>query len=122
MERDTGSAWISGYSSNFLSIDFIFSAIAEEFGLIGIIILFILMIIMLSRTMKIGVNAQSNFPRLFATGFTALLVVQIFINMGVNLGILPVIGISLPLVSYGGSGLIIIFIGLGILQNMRKNA
>ena len=102
--------------------DFIFSAIAEEFGLIGIIILFILMIIMLSRTMKIAVNAQSNFPRLFATGFTALLVVQIFINMGVNLGILPVIGISLPLVSYGGSGLIIIFIGLGILQNMRKNA
>ncbi len=101
--------------------DFIFSAIAEEFGLVGIIILFLLIITMLSRIMKIAINSQSNFPRLFAAGFTALLVVQIFINTGVNLGILPVIGISLPLVSYGGSGLIITFIGLGILQNIKKN-
>lgn len=101
--------------------DFIFSAIAEEFGLVGITVLFLLMIIMLSRIMKIAANSKSNFPRLFAVGLTALIATQIFINVGVNLGILPVIGISLPLVSYGGSSLIITFICLGILQNIKKN-
>lgn len=101
--------------------DFIFSAIAEEFGLAGITLLFFLIIIMLSRIVKIALNAQSNFPRLFSIGFLVLLAVQIFINMGMSLGLMPVIGISLPLVSYGGSGLIATFIGLGILQNIKKN-
>lgn len=101
--------------------DFIFSAIAEEFGLLGVVVLFLLIMIMLFRIMKITINSQSNFSRLFAVGFTALLVVQTFINIGMNLALLPVIGISLPLVSYGGSSLIINLIGLGILQNMKKN-
>lgn len=101
--------------------DFIFSAIAEEFGLAGVAIIFLLLIIAISRIIKIAVDSQSNFPRLFAAGFAILLVIQIFINIGMNLSLLPVIGISLPLISYGGSGLIITFMGLGILQNIRKN-
>ena len=101
--------------------DFIFSAIAEEFGLMGASVIFFLFIVIFFRIIKIAINSQSNFPRLFASGFAVLLIVQIFINAGMNLGLLPVIGVSLPLVSYGGSGLIITFIGLGILQNIKKN-
>ena len=61
---------------------------------------------------------QTYFPRLFASGLAIVLVLQVFIHIGMNLGILPVIGISLPLVSYGGSELIMFFIGLGIIQSI----
>ncbi|MBM3250627.1 MAG: rod shape-determining protein RodA [Candidatus Nealsonbacteria bacterium] len=102
--------------------DFIFSAIAEEFGLMGILILFSLFMVLVWRIMKIAISAQSNFPRLFAFGFAIILVIQAFIHIGMNLGILPVIGLPLPLISYGGSGLIATFIGLGILQSCRGNS
>lgn len=101
--------------------DFIFAAISEEFGLIGVAILLLLFTILIWRIMKIAISAQSNFPRLFASGFTIVLISQIFIHIGMNLGILPVIGIPLPLVSYGGSSLIAIFIGLGILQSIKTH-
>ena len=99
--------------------DFIFSAIAEEFGLVGTAVMFATFLILLWRVIKIAVNAQSNFPRLFAAGFAIIIFSQLFINIGMNLGILPVIGISLPFVSYGGSGLLTMFAGLGILQSIR---
>ncbi len=99
--------------------DFIFSAIAEEMGLIGIATLFFLFLSLIWRITKIAILAQSNFPRLLASGFAILLFSQIFINIGVNLGLLPVVGISLPLISYGGSGLIMTFVGLGILQSIK---
>lgn len=101
--------------------DFIFSAIAEEMGLIGVLVLLSLFLILIWRITKIAVSSQTNFPRLFATGLAILLISQIFIHIGMNLGILPIIGISLPLISYGGSSLIITFIGIGILQNIKKN-
>ncbi len=101
--------------------DFIFSAIAEEFGLIGILVLLFLFLILIWRIIKIALMSKTNFPQLFATGFAVLLISQIFIHIGMNLGILPIIGISLPLISYGGSGLVTIFIGLGILQNIKIN-
>ncbi len=99
--------------------DFIFAAISEEFGFLGISVLFFLFIILFWRIMKIALNSQSNFSRLFASGFGIILFSQIFIHIGMNLGLLPVIGISMPLVSYGGSGLIAAFIGLGILQSIK---
>jgi rod shape determining protein RodA len=68
--------------------------------------------------LKICLKSKSNFPRLLIVGYVALLVVQIFINVGMNLGIMPVIGISLPFVSYGGSGLIALFLGLGIIESV----
>jgi len=101
--------------------DFIFAAIAEEFGLVGVSALFFLFLILLWRTTKIAILSQSNFPRLFASGFIIILSAEFFINVGMNLGILPVIGIPLPFVSYGGSGLIAGFIGLGILQGIRSH-
>lgn len=101
--------------------DFIFAAIAEELGFIGVSVLLFLFIILIWRIMKIAIVSQSNFPRLFASGFTIILFSQIFIHIGMNLGILPVIGIPLPLVSYGGSSLLAIFIGLGILQSIRTH-
>lgn len=101
--------------------DFIFAAIAEETGLVGVSILLSLFSILLWRIMKIAFSSQTNFSRLFAAGFATLLISHIFINIGMNLGLTPVIGIPLPLVSYGGSSLVSIFIALGILQNLKTN-
>jgi len=99
--------------------DFIFSAIAEETGFIGINFLLFLFSLILLRVVKIAMNASSNFSRLFACGFAFSFFVQMAINIGMNLGLLPVIGVPLPLVSYGGSNLIFTFIALGVLENMR---
>jgi len=101
--------------------DFIFAAVAEETGLLGVAVLLFLFLILLWRIIKIAISAKSNFPCLFATGLAILLISQIFINIGMNLGILPIIGIPLPLVSYGGSSLIATFIGLGILQSIKTH-
>jgi len=101
--------------------DFIFAAIAEETGLIGVSVLFFLFSILIWRISKIVLSAQTNFPRLFASGFAILLISQIFIHIGMNLGILPIIGIPLPLISYGGSSLMATFIGLGILQSIKTH-
>lgn len=98
--------------------DFIFSAIAEETGLIGIIVLLLLFSFLIWRIFQIAIRTDSNFSRLFASGLSILLLVQCFIHIGMNLGILPIIGISLPLVSYGGSGVLVVFISLGILQSI----
>ena len=101
--------------------DFIFASIAEEFGLAGIFVLLFLFAVFISSIIQIALTADSNFVRLFTSGLAIILISQIFINIGMNLGLLPVIGIPLPLVSYGGSGLIMIFIALGMLQNMRAS-
>ena len=99
--------------------DFIFAAIAEETGLVGIGILFSLFSLFLWRIIKLILSCQYNFSRLFASGFVLFIFSQFFVNIGMNLGIIPVIGIPLPLISYGGSGLISTYIGLGILQSVR---
>ncbi|MCD6528417.1 rod shape-determining protein RodA [bacterium] len=101
--------------------DFIFAALAEETGLIGISIMFILFSILFWRIIKIGESGQNNFVRLFALGFGILLAIELLINISANLGLIPVIGISLPLVSYGGSNLISTFIGFGILQSVKTH-
>lgn len=99
--------------------DFIFAAIAEEFGFLGTSFLFFLFFILIWRVIKIATVSKSNFPRLFATGFAILIVSQVFINIGMNLGILPIVGIPLPFVSYGGSSLISHFLALGLLQSIK---
>jgi rod shape determining protein RodA len=99
--------------------DFIFSAIAEEFGLLGVSVIFILFFILIWRIIKIALSSYSNFPRLFAAGFVVIIISGVFINIGMNLGILPVIGIALPFVSYGGSGLLVAYVCLGILQSIK---
>jgi len=101
--------------------DFIFSVIAEETGLLGVTVLLFLFSIFIWRILKIAISAQTNFPRLFASGLAILLISQIFIHIGMNLGLLPIIGIPLPLISYGGSSLITMSIGLGILQSIKTH-
>lgn len=99
--------------------DFIISVIGEEWGFVGMLVFFLAYINMVWRTLKIAIDSNTNFPRLFAIGFAIVLIAQFVINIGMNLSILPVVGIYLPLVSYGGSGLIGTFIGLGILQSIK---
>ncbi len=101
--------------------DFIFSAIAEEFGLLGVFALFSLFLIVIWRIIKISLKSYSNFAKIYSSGFIIILISQIFIHVGMNLSILPVIGIALPFVSYGGSGLISLFIGIGILQSIKTH-
>lgn len=101
--------------------DFIFAAIAEELGLVGIGAVFFLLSMLVWRIVKIAVLNSANFPRLFALGIAILLITQVFIHAGMNLGLLPIIGIPFPLVSYGGSNLVSLFIGLGILQSIKRS-
>lgn len=101
--------------------DFIFSVIAEEFGLIGVLVVLALFGILIWRIIKIALLADYNMPRLFAFGFAIVLFSQVFVHVGMNLGILPVIGLSLPLISYGGSGLIAVFMGIGLLQGIKTH-
>lgn len=101
--------------------DFIFAAIAEEFGLVGAGVSLLLFSFLLWRIIKIAFMATGNFPRLFAAGLAISIFSQAFIHIGMNLGLLPIIGIPLPLISYGGSGLISVFIGLGVLQSIRTH-
>ncbi len=98
--------------------DFIFSVIAEEWGLAGVCVFFAAYTVAIWRILKIAIDSDSNFPRLFAVGFAIVLIAQFTINIGMNLSLLPVVGIYLPFVSYGGSGLIANFISLGILQSI----
>ncbi len=100
--------------------DFIFAAIAEELGFVGVFILLAGFAVFLWRIILIVLHSKTNFPRLFASGFAILLLTQIFINIGMNLGLLPIIGTPLPLVSYGGSNLLFVFLCLGILQSIGR--
>ncbi len=101
--------------------DFIFSAIAEEMGFVGVLILLISFMVFFWRMLLVVLYSKTNFPRLFAAGFIIIILSQAFINIGMNLGLLPIIGTPLPLVSYGGSNLLFVFLGLGILQSIRRD-
>ncbi|MCP6727005.1 MAG: rod shape-determining protein RodA [Patescibacteria group bacterium] len=102
--------------------DFIFAAIAEELGLVGIMSMFFLLLLVIWRIIKIGLDANTNFAKLFAAGFATLFIVEATINIGMNLGFLPIIGLPLPFVSYGGSIIIMTSIGFGILQSIKTHS
>jgi rod shape determining protein RodA len=99
--------------------DFIFSVIAEEWGAIGVFVLFFAYGFLIWKILQIAIQSQSNFPRLFASGFAIILISQFVLNIGMNLSLLPVVGIYLPFISYGGSGLLFNFVALGILQSIK---
>ena len=100
--------------------DFIFPAIAEETGFLGVSVFFLFFFLFLFRIIKIGLASYDNFSRLFCLGFCMLVLIQTFINIGMSIGIMPVIGIPLPFVSYGGSHLIANYIGLGIILSIKR--
>ncbi len=100
--------------------DFIFAAFAEEWGFVGSILILLLIAVVVWRVLRIGNHAASNFETLFAFGFAIMIMSHVLINVGMNIGLLPVTGITLPFLSYGGSHLITLFAGLGILMSMRS--
>lgn len=100
--------------------DFIFAIILEEFGLIGGAIILLCYFFIFYRSIKISLNVTDNFHRFLCIGITITLFVQVFINIGVVIGLLPVTGITLPLFSYGGSSLMITIIQISIILNISK--
>lgn len=102
--------------------DFIFATYAEEWGFVGSMVLLAALGIVLWRVIRIGIEARDNFSRLYTIGFAAFIFGQSFIHIGMNMGILPITGITLPFVSYGGSSLVMLLTGVGILQNIKINA
>jgi rod shape determining protein RodA len=99
--------------------DFIYAAIAEEMGLAGIILLLSCFLLFLRHVMNIAKSTGNNFARLVAGGFFVMVFSEILINIGMTLGLLPITGIPLPFVSYGGSSMISLFAILGVLQSIR---
>ncbi len=100
--------------------DFIFAAFAEEWGFIGIVFLFSFFSIVIWRVLANAAKGSSNFEVLFGLGLAIMLISHFTIHVGMNIGLLPVTGITIPFMSYGGSHLLAEFIGLGILMGMRK--
>ena len=101
--------------------DFIFSVLAEEFGLLGVIGLLVLYGFVIGRGLYIASQAQDNFTRLVAASFMMTLFVYIFVNIGMVSGLLPVVGLPLPLMSYGGSSLVTLMISFGILMSIHTH-
>jgi len=101
--------------------DSIFAIMAEETGFVGGLILIALFLVFLWRGFKIGKSSQNKFSQLLAVGISSWIVIQAFINIGSMVGILPLTGIPLPFISYGGSALVSELIGVGILLNISKN-
>ena len=99
--------------------DFMFASIAEEFGFVGILIIFVLLVTIFWRITRIALDSENNFARLFCAAMIILIAVEFIINMGMNVGIMPVIGIPFPFLSYGGSSVLMLFIGLGIVQSIK---
>ncbi len=102
--------------------DFIFAAFAEEWGFFGVTLLIILYGMVIWRILKISSKGGSNFEMLFGLGLVILFSVHAIIHIGMNIGLLPVTGNTLPFMSYGGSHLLSEFLGLGMLMGMRKNS
>lgn len=121
-----GRGWGRGTQSHLKFLpeqhtDFVFATLSEELGFVGVLVVFILFGTLFWRGLVITQQATDLFGSQLAVGITALLFVQVFINVGMNLGLLPVTGVPLPLVSYGGSSLVGILISLGILQSIAVN-
>jgi len=98
--------------------DFIFAVIAEELGFLGILLVFFFYVIIFYRCLKATQKISNDFGIFFILGAMGLIFIEMFINISMNLGLLPVVGISLPFLSYGGSAIISSFILLGIVENI----
>lgn len=99
--------------------DFIFAAFAEEWGLFGVLGLIAAFIVLIYRLMGIGLKASDNYSKFVVLGTIVVLAVQFFLNLGSNLGLVPVVGLTLPFVSYGGSSLLTLALLLSIIQSIK---
>jgi len=120
-----GKGWLSGTQSHLEFIpekhtDFIFAVFAEEFGLFGNIILLGLFVALIQRGLSISSNAPTLFTRLLGGSVTLIFFTYAFVNMGMVSGLLPVVGVPLPFISYGGTALVTLGIGIGILMSIHR--
>lgn len=122
----TGKGWLQGTQAHLEFIperttDFIFAVYSEEFGLIGNIVLMVLYLLLIGRGLVIAANAPTFFTRLLAGAITLIFFTYAFVNMGMVSGILPVVGVPLPFMSYGGTALGTLGFGLGILMSIQRH-
>jgi cell division protein FtsW len=128
MAFGTGGVWGTGIGKGFQKLfylpephtDFIFSIIGEEFGLIGVLIIIVLYGLILVKGIQIARHAPDTFGSLMAFGLTSALGLQVCINMGVALGLLPTKGLTLPFLSYGGTSLLLNMASIGVLMNISS--
>lgn len=116
-----GKGWLQGTQSQLEFLperhtDFIFSVFSEEFGLVGVALLLVVYLGIVMRGMWIAVNAQHTYTKLLAGSLTLTFFVYVFVNIGMVSGILPVVGVPLPLVSYGGTSMVTLMAGFGIIM------
>jgi rod shape determining protein RodA len=121
-----GKGWQHGTQTHldFLpekSTDFIFAVFSEEFGLMGNVLLLLLYLVVIGRGMVITANASTQFTRLIAGSITLTFFTYIFVNIGMVIGILPVVGVPLPLISYGGTSMVTMLLGFGILMSIQTH-
>ncbi|KNA30166.1 cell wall shape-determining protein [Pantoea ananatis] len=121
-----GKGWLHGTQSQLEFLperhtDFIFAVLAEELGLVGVLLLLVLYLLLIMRGLIVAARAQTTFGRVMAGGLMLILFVYVFVNIGMVSGILPVVGVPLPLVSYGGSALIVLMAGFGIVMSIHTH-
>jgi len=121
-----GKGWLNGTQSqlDFLperNTDFIFAVFTEEFGFIGALVLFGLYLFIILRGLYIAVQAQDTYSRLLAGSLSLTFFVYVFVNTGMVIGLLPVVGVPLPLVSYGGTSIVTLMAGFGLLMSIHTH-
>jgi len=120
-----GKGWLAG-TQNYLNFlperhtDFIFSVVGEEWGFFGSVVLLVLYFLLIKRILLIVDTTENVYGKLLATGVATMLFLQVIINIGMTIGIFPVVGITLPLISYGGSSLLTTFIGIALVLSVRQ--
>jgi len=119
----SGKGWLEGTQShlNFLPeshTDFIIAVLAEELGFIGVLLLLSVYLLIVARGFIIAMNAQDSFRRLLAGSITLTFFIYVFVNVGMVSGLLPVVGVPLPLVSLGGTSLVTLMLGFGLLMGI----
>ena len=121
-----GKGWLNGTQSHleFLperSTDFVFAVFCEEFGLMGVLFLLCVYLFIMARGLYISMNSQHSFGRLLGAGIILTFFVYIFVNMGMVSGQLPVVGVPLPLISHGGTSMVTLMLGFGILMGIHTH-
>jgi rod shape determining protein RodA len=121
-----GKGWLNGSQTHLEFIpekhtDFIFAVFSEEWGLLGNVVLLVLYTFLIARGFMIAYAAPTMFSRLLAGAVTLMFFNYAFVNMGMVSGILPVVGVPLPFISYGGTALVTLFVGLGILMSIQTH-
>ncbi len=122
----TGKGWLHGTQAHLEFIperttDFVFAVYSEEFGLVGNIVLLVLYLLLIGRGLLIAANAPTVFSRLLAGAITMIFFTYAFVNMGMVSGILPVVGVPLPFMSYGGTAFVTLGVGVGILMSIQRH-